>query len=72
MKEGEGISQTTYIHDAQTETTVRQIEKGVGLGGGGQKGETETERHFVWGEGCTIQCADGVVLSCTLETCTVL
>ena len=31
-----------------------------------------TERDFAWGDGHTVQHADGVLLSCMLETCTVL
>ena len=26
-------------------------------------------KETAWGDGCTIQCADGVLLTCTLETC---
>ena len=32
----------------------------------------ETEKDFAWGDGCMMQCADGVLLSCTLEICMVL
>ena len=31
-----------------------------------------TERGFAWGHGCVMQCAEDVLLSCTLETCVVL
>ena len=30
------------------------------------------EGNFTLGDWCTMQCADGMLLSCTLETCTVL
>ena len=30
------------------------------------------ERDFAWGNGCTMQRADEVPLSCTLEACMVL
>ena len=42
---------------------------GDGVSGGGQKREMRTERDFAWGLGCTMQCADAVMLSCALETC---
>ena len=31
-----------------------------------------TERDFVWGNGHMMQCADDVLLSCTLKTCLIL
>ena len=31
-----------------------------------------TERDFAWGAGCTVPCADDVLLSGMLETCMVL
>ena len=41
LKEGEGISQRTYMHDPWTWTTVwgLTMEVGGGLGGGWPKGE---------------------------------
>ena len=41
MKEGEGISQRTYMHDPWTWTTVWGLTVGLGggLGGGGQSRE---------------------------------
>ena len=30
------------------------------------------ERDFTLGDGCTMQCADDVLVSCTLESCMVL
>ena len=26
------------------------------------------ERHFAWDDGCTVECADDISFSCTLET----
>ena len=46
---------------------------GLWVGRGGQKRvglcEMGMERDFAWGNGCTMQWADDVLLSCTLETC---
>ena len=44
----------------------------MGIGRGGQRGDKGMERDFVWGDGNLLQCADGVLLSCILETCMVL
>ena len=44
----------------------------MGVGRGGQRGDKGMERDFVWGDGNLLQCADGVLLSCILETCMVL
>ena len=38
----------------------------------GKGGKMRMERDFVLGNGRTMQCADDVLLSCTLETCMVL
>ena len=38
------------------------------VGEGGVNGD---ERDFAWGDGCTMQCADDTLLSCTLESCMV-
>ena len=38
-----------------------------GVGGGGQRGDMGMERDFAWGDGCTVWCADDVLLSCPLE-----
>lgn len=35
---------------------------------GGQRGEVETERDFVWGDGCRMHYAEDVLLSCILKT----
>ena len=43
-----------------------QVEVGKGWG------EMEVEKEFAWGRRCTMQCADDVSLSCTLETCMIL
>ena len=40
----------------------------MGLGGGGRRGEMGTERDLDRGKGCMMQCADDVLMSCTLET----
>ena len=42
--------------------------KGVGVSGVAQRGEMKMERKLAWGNGCTIQCVDDVLLSCILET----
>ena len=49
----------------------------VGKRGGGRwrwakGGWIGTEKDFVLGDGYMMQCADDVLLSCTLETCMVL
>ena len=52
---------------------VKVDKAGVGWGGVGWGAwEIGTEKDFAWGDGCTIQCTDDVLLSCTLETCMVL
>ena len=44
-----------------------------GLGEGGKGGwKMGTKRDFAWGDVCTRQCADEVLLSCALEACMVL
>ena len=35
----------------------------------GKGGDMGTERDFDGADGCTMQCADDVLLSCTLDTC---
>ena len=52
--------------------TARGKEGGMGVGRGGQSGDNGMERGCALGVGHTMQCADGVLLGCTLETCMVL
>ena len=42
MKEGEGISQRTYMRDPWTQTVVWGLPEGLwwGLGGGGRRGKS--------------------------------
>lgn len=39
-----------------------------GQGRVGKGGLNGKEKDFAWGEGCMMWCADGILLSCTLET----
>ena len=56
------------------QTTVLWHLEGKGAGGRWRwaQGGMGTEREFVWGDRCMMQCADDVLLSCKLETCIVL
>ena len=45
---------------------------GSGLGGGRQRQVMGMERDFAVGNGHLTQCADGMLLSCTIETCIIL
>ena len=52
-----------------------QRPEGKGVGGRwrwAKWGKMGTERNFAWGSGHTVQCADAVLLSCTLDTCMIL
>ena len=70
MEEVKGLILKTYIHNRQ-QWSESQRERGWG-GGGGQRGEMRVGRDFACADGCRMQCADGVLSSCTLETCMVL
>ena len=73
MKEGEGLSQKTYIRNTQTHKSVLTAR------GKGGEGQVEVGKVGQWGQKETwlgamgARCsADDALLSCTLEPCLVL
>ena len=61
MKEVKGLILKTYIHNRQQWSESQR-----------ERGEMRVGRDFVCADGCRMQCADGVLSSCTLQTCMVL
>ena len=59
-----------FIHKRTDNRVVRATGKGV-VGGGGQKRENCNRKNLAWGDGRTMQCDDGVLFSCSLESCMV-
>ena len=43
-----------------------------GRGRWAKEGKMGTERNLTLGDGCTMQCVDDVLLSCTFEACMAL
>ena len=73
MKEGEGIKQNN-IYNTDTDSSV--VVSGRGKGGVGRQRWAEEgkwgRKRLAWGDRCTVQCSDDVLLSFTLETCMIL
>ena len=62
-----------YLTKTQTTAWWQPEEKGYGVKWRQPKGEEwGQKRDFAQGDGHTMQCADDVLLSCTLKTCMVL
>ena len=59
-------------HTDTARSVVIDVVGSVGLGGNwrwAKRGEMGMERDFARGNGCTMQCADDILLSHTLESC---
>ena len=82
MRKGDGIKQHVCIlqipHIGKISPQRQQCgdsqrEGECRVGGGGQRVVgIGIERDFAWADGNMMQCADDVLLSCTLKTCMVL
>ena len=84
MKVGEGIRQPPHIYDTcvcvwYTYMQHRDMDNSVGIDRGKGWAEVELDKTRKWygkrlclGDGRMMQCADDVLLSCTLETYMVL